>query len=263
MPEPNSPTMDPPSMDPPSMDPPTPESVTPASKQVVLELCNVTFRGNPINALHLSGVDLVLHQGEMILLQLDRGQRSREVASMLQGLHHPLSGEVRFQNCDWRGSHYDRHFQMRSRIGRVFDGPAWIQNLNLRDNVTSARSHHGDSWESIQTQYLAWIRHFQVTDASGERPSFVEPAVLQVYQWIRALLGRPSLLILERPMQSVAPTAIESLVDAVNELRRDGTAVLWLTSNPADYHDRLIRPITSMRLRNGLLVTVAEGASHE
>ncbi len=258
MPEPVNPTVEPPSVELPHT-----ESSIFANKQVVLELRNVTFHGNPINALHLIGVDLVLRQGEVILLQLDRAQRSREVASLLQGLHDPVSGEVRFQNHDWRGNHYDRHFQMRGRIGRVFDGQAWIQNLNLRDNVTSARSHHGDSRESIQTQYFGWIRHFQVIDVSGERPAFVDPAVLQVYQWIRALMGRPSLLILERPMQSVPRSAIESLVDAIDELRRDGTAVLWLTSNPADNHERMIRPISLMRLRNGSLVTDAEGASHE
>lgn len=169
---------------------------------------------------------------------------------MLQGLSPPVSGKVLFQDQTWDGIDYDRHFKMRSRIGRVFDGPGWIENANMMENVTLASRHHGTKGKIVRKQLREWIERLGIVDVSSERPAYVEPAQLQVYQWIRALIHRPKLLILERPMQLVSSKMLPKLVTAVNELRAIGSGVLWMTNSDIANED-LVIPDLMIQIQRG------------
>ena len=112
---------------------------------LVLQLQGVTLRPDFESGLELQEVDLELNAGELLTIQVDAATRTRSFASMIQGILHPESGIVRFLQQDWQGSDYQRHFWQRSLIGRVFEGQAWIENLNVDENVTLAARHHGQS----------------------------------------------------------------------------------------------------------------------
>ncbi len=225
-------------------------------KPVVLEIRNVYFASGTTNAVGLREANLTVREGDLVMLRMTRSQKCRDVVSMLQGLHHPSEGEVLFQNADWKGEDFDRHFQMRSRIGRVFEDQGWIQNFNILDNVTLASRHHRPSDSKIRQQVSSWAERFNVSAAPFSRPSFVDPAALQVYQWIRALIGKPALLILERPMNSVSITRLPKLIEVINEVRKQGAAVLWFTSNARDLSDDLDSPRVDYRLIDGELQRV-------
>lgn len=205
---------------------------SPPPPRSVLKLDRVTFRGKSSHGLPFREVRLTAREGELIVIQHERAQRTREVASLLQGLVPPLSGAIYFRDQDWLGNDHSRHFRMRSQIGRVFDGPAWIQNANMMENVTLASRHHGIPSKQIRARMREWIDRLDIKDVSRERPAFVEPALLQVYQWIRAMIHQPALLILERPMQLVSSKMLPKLVHAIDDLRSRGGCVLWMTNNP-------------------------------
>lgn len=200
----------------------------------VIRLHRVTLRGKASHGLPVHEVQLTADEGSLIFIQHERSHRTREFSSMIQGLVPPTSGEVCFYEQTWMDADYARHFHMRSRIGRVFDGPAWIQNANMMENVTLASRHHGAGSKETRSRMRDWIKRFDIADVSRERPAFVEPALLQIYQWIRALIHRPALLILERPMQLVSTRMLPKLVDAINELRHEGGCVLWMTNTPIE-----------------------------
>ena len=161
------------------------EMTAEAAKPLVLEFEQVSFRGRQENGLRLRRANLQLSAGELAVIRLDAATRTREAASMIQGLTLPAEGNVRFCGEDWRGQDYRRHFRMRSRLGRVFEGQAWIENLNVDENVTLASRHHGMSAESIQQSVKYWVSRLGLHGLTRKRPAFVEPSVLQLHQWIR------------------------------------------------------------------------------
>lgn len=244
---------------------PKQKKAEPLPKPVVLELRDVTFSSHTTNSIRLRDASLTVREGDLVAIRLTRSQKCRDVSSMLQGLGRPRSGEVLFQNADWKGDDFDRHFQMRSRIGRVFEDQGWIQNFNVLENVTLASRHHQPSAtkKSVQEQVASWAERFNVFAMPFSRPSFVDPATLQVYQWIRALVGKPKLLILERPMNSVANSLLPKLVEVINEVRKQGTAVLWFTSDVRDLSDRLETPRIDYRLVDGQFQRVKEETHDE
>ena len=197
---------------------------------VVLQLQGVTLRPAFESGLVLQEVDLELNAGELLTIQVDAATRTRSFASMIQGILHPESGSVRFLEQDWQGSDYQRHFWQRSLIGRVFEGQAWIENLNVDENVTLAARHHGVQLSDIAFSLQHWCDQFGVDKLATRRPAFVAPATLQIHQWIRAFLGNPKLVILETPLQYLAQNWVKVFLAAVNELLNRGTAVLWLDS---------------------------------
>ena len=232
-------------------------------RPVVLELSKVSFRGRSENGMRLHRADLQIREGELVTVQLDPATRTREAASMIQGLLPPFNGTVTFCNEDWLGTDYDRHFRMRSRIGRVFEGQAWIENLNVDENVTLSGRHHGNSDTSMEAELAYWISCLGIDGITRKRPAFVEPSVLQIHQWIRAFLGTPALLILERPLQFLSPTWLPKLVDAIETIRSRGAAVLWFTSDHDLDSTALASPLFRLRWHQDKLEPVDGGVSDE
>jgi len=237
-----------------------PNEKPPNENPIVLRLSDVSFGTSGESGIRLNRLTMTLRQGDLVMIHLDRSVKVRETVSLFEGLVQPFEGTVRFEQNDWLGEDFDRHFKMRSRIGRVFENDAWIQNLNVAENVTLARRHHRIEPESIDTDLTAWRTRFDVENVLDQRPAFVEPSTLQVYQWIRSLISKPRLLLLERPMQSVSPSRYTTLVDTLNEVRMTGTAVVWFTSNPVDASDQIAAPQFHYMLANGQLVE-REGVS--
>ena len=235
----------------------------PKPKPIVLQLRDVTFTSATTKSLLLRSANLTVRQGEMAMVRINRAQKCRDVASMLQGLNLPTSGEVLFENQDWQGEDYDRHFSMRSRIGRVFEDHGWVQNFNVMENITLASRHHRPRDKSIHQQVAAWIDRFQLKTKPFRRPGFVESADLQVYQWIRALIGKPNLLILERPMNSVPGGLLKKLVEATNETRSRGAAVIWFTSNVPDRSEDFDTPRFDYKLIDGDFRRIQGGSQDE
>lgn len=229
-------------------------------KAVVLELRDFTFHGSSANAVRFTDINLVVREGELIVIQVDPTFKSREFVSVIQGLKPANQGKALFQDCDWKGNDHDRHFRMRSRIGRVFEGHAWVANLNVAENVMLPGLHHGIS---IGEDAERWVKRFGLKQLSNKRPAFVEPSQLQIHQWIRAFLGKPSLLILEQPMQYVAATMFPVLAEAIDEVRRSGCAVLWITNNPR-FPDHAFDPAaTYLHAESEKLVALSKGVNDE
>ncbi len=173
------------------------------SKPVVLEMRNVSFASRTAHSIGFRHVDLVLREGELTVMRIGRSNKCRDVASMLQGLHQPTEGEILFRNQNWLGNDYNRHYRMRSQIGRVFEDHAWIQHFNVLENVMLAGRHHRLATTAVELEVKSWTERLNVASVAYDRPAFVDPPVLQVYQWIRAMICKPALLILERPMNFV------------------------------------------------------------
>ena len=228
----------------------------PPIQEVVLDLRNVCCKEFSTEAVKLRDVSLEVRQGDLILIHLRRRQNPRAVSSLIQGLSFPATGEVVFRNQRWDDANIEQHFRMRSRIGRVFDKCAWINNLNVTENVTLRPEHHAFPAAKLQQQIDWWSRRLRVPVLSRERPAFVDAATLQKYQWLRAMIGDPSLVILERPMRTLDADMVESLVDGVNEIRKQSAAVVWFTGSEYESTQNFSGRVFHYESKDGKLIPI-------
>jgi phospholipid/cholesterol/gamma-HCH transport system ATP-binding protein len=201
--------------------------------------------------------------GELVEVRLRRHQQPRDLVSALLGIRELDAGAVRFQGQGWTGNDYKRHFLMRSRIGRVFSGSAWISNMTVSDNLLLPMLHHGRSEDDARGRIEEWTirlagRQARVVQrAMRRRPSAVEPSMLQACQLIRAVCNAPAMLILERPFQYLNDAVGEAFVSAVDQLRRRGVAVLLFTGDRNGSLQRFGELVTRWELSGNALVSSA------
>ncbi|TWU04902.1 P-loop NTPase family protein [Stieleria varia] len=230
-----------------------------------LQFRDVTFFGSGETSLRMQNFSASIGSGELVEVSLDRNHDPRDLASAILGLEPLDSGTILFMGGDWLGKDYDRHFRMRSQIGRVFAGSAWVQNLTVRDNLVLSQVHHGVLETDVESEIGKWMQRLSgdqvdlVGRALSNRPSIVEPSLLQICQLIRAVSGRPRLLILERPLQFVFVARFKDFVSVIDELRSNGTAVLFFAGDRDDHSLSFAQPVTHWRIINNRLTS--EGAN--
>ncbi|MCO8122058.1 hypothetical protein NHH03_09940 [Stieleria sp. TO1_6] len=226
----------------------------------ILEIEAVRFEGQGEMSLSMNQFSSTVGAGELVKVSLQRRHDPRDAASLLIGLHHPPAGSIRYAGQDWLGRDYTRHFQMRSQIGRVFAGSAWIHNLTVRENLWLSMSHHGLATRRIKVNVKRWVQRLAgprgalVHQAMRKRPSSVEPSILQICQFVRAVCNQPRLLLLERPFRFLVDDLYDRFVTAIDDLRSKGTGVVWFAGDGADHELAFRGPIRHWPVVNDVLI---------
>ena len=239
-----------------------------AEPKPVLELTGVTVESDPAYDTPLWNVSLRLAPGDLALVRLERGAVRLPLADAAEGLAERYDGTAAFLGRDWRKVSAGEGAALRGRIGRVFDsfgaaGPGWVTSLDVDENVMLAQRHHTRRPSpEIEAEAAKLARMFGLPGLPRGRPSQTRPPDLQRASCVRAFLGTPDLILLERPEQGVFPEIMPPLINAVRSARGRGAAVVWLSDNPAVWADRGIRPTWRCVMSGAqMLVLPAEGAA--
>ena len=121
----------------------------------------------------------------------------------------------------------------------MFEEPGWISELDMDENITLSQQHHHPdrSLASIRDAAAELARRFSLPGLPLGKPSGMRAPDLRRAACVRAFLGEPELLILERPTTGIHPEIMPALIASVRAARARGAAVLWTTDNPAELHD--------------------------
>lgn len=218
--------------------------------RTILEMTGVTVESDPAYDAPLWNVSLRLAPGELALVRLERGVVRLPIADAAEGLAEHYDGTAAFLGRDWRSVPPDEGAALRGRIGRVFDavgvgatGTGWVSHLDVDENVMLAQLHHSTrSSSEIEAEAAKLARMFGLPGLPRGRPAQTRIPDLQRAACVRAFLGTPDLILLERPAQGVYPEIMPPLINAVRSARARGAAAVWLTDTPAVWADRGIRP---------------------
>jgi ABC-type ATPase involved in cell division len=182
----------------------------------------------------LDGVSFSIQPGDLLLLTLAPGHVRSPFADMTQALRPPDGGAVRFLGRNWQEMPAGDVVRHRFQIARVFDVGGWISNLGVDENVLLAQRHYNTApLDELRRRAEDLAQCFGLEALPRKRPASASQYELRLSQWVRALLGRPQLLVLERPTKDVRPEAVPPFLKAVEAARERGTAVLWITTDGA------------------------------
>lgn len=210
----------------------------------------------------LKDISLTVHAGEILVIEVEEGREHVPLADAAEGLLLPDEGRVSFMGEDWASMSPQRQAEQRGRIRRVFRHYGWISNLDVLENICLAECHHTHRPEAEiveEAEFLA--RRFGVNGIPDARPSRVHALVLRKLEWVRALLGRPSLMLLERPLFGAPKADAALLIGAVTEEAKRGTAVLWLTDDARVSECRQFERARRCRMDGDCLRDVISGGS--
>jgi phospholipid/cholesterol/gamma-HCH transport system ATP-binding protein len=224
----------------------------------ILEFRSATLTAPNTRSQGLTDIELSLAPGDMALVHLEPGRELLPLAAAAQGLVTPLAGSVCFVGAAWPKLDPQTLAKQRGQIGRVFESWGWVSNLNVLENVLLREEHHTRrSAADIESEADALARTFGLPRVPRGRPELVPRNELRRAEWVRAFVGRPRLILLERPLRDVSDDFLQPLIAAVESARRGDAAVVWLTTDAAVWKtDFAARGLTRYRVHGSRLEQV-------
>ena len=193
----------------------------------MLRLRNVdTFYGN-IQALR--GISLNIEEGEIVTLIGANGAGKTTTLMTICGVIPPLSGTIRFR--DKPIQHLPPNKIVRMGISQVPEGRLIFPQLTVMENLELGAYLRTDK-ENIGKDLEYIFSLFPIlAERAKQQGGTLSGGEQQMLAISRALMGRPTLLLLDEPSLGLAPIIIRQIFDIIKKVNEDGTTVFLVEQN--------------------------------
>ena len=121
----------------------------------------------------------------------------------------------------------------RDAVGYLPEERGLYKKMAVRRLLRYYGKLKGRSQAELDPVIHHWLGRLQLNDWADKRIDQLSKGMAQKVQFISAIVSKPRLLILDEPFSGLDPVNAESLRDAVFELRRDGTTIVFSTHDMA------------------------------
>jgi branched-chain amino acid transport system ATP-binding protein len=193
----------------------------------VLDLADVhTYYGN-IRALR--GISLCVQRGEIVTLIGANGAGKTTTLRTILGTVRPHRGTVTFDGRRLDTLPTDRIVRLgiaQSPEGRrIFPRMTVLENLELGAFVRPDRGAIAPDLERVFTLFP------RLRERATQKGGTLSGGEQQMLAMARALMARPSLLLLDEPSMGLSPILVETIFRIVEDINRQGTTILLVEQN--------------------------------
>ncbi len=174
----------------------------------------------------LQGVSLTVRDGEIVCLLGRNGAGKTSTLKAISGLLPPRGGHVRFHGTDVTG--WPAHRIARSGLTLVPEDRGIFSLLSVEENLAIA-ARKGSRW-GLRDIFAMFPRLEERRRNGGAQLSGGEQQMLSI---ARALLSGPKLLMLDEPVEGLAPVIVEEIVAQIRAIRDAGVPILLVEQNLA------------------------------
>jgi branched-chain amino acid transport system ATP-binding protein len=193
----------------------------------VLELKNVSTRYGQVQVLW--DVSLTVGDGELVCLLGPNAAGKSTTMKTILGLVHAFAGEVTFG-----GARIDRLRPadvVRAGIAPVMEGRRIFPELTVYENLLMGAYTRTDT-AGVREDIDKVNERFPVLrERRSQLGGTLSGGEQQMLAIGRALLARPKLLIMDEPSMGLSPLYVEKTFDIIQDLNRQGIAVLLVEQN--------------------------------
>ena len=210
-----------------------------------------TFYGK-IQALHSISIDV--QQGEIVTLIGANGAGKSTLLMTLCGSPQASSGSIRFMGDELVGQ--TTPDIMRKSIAVVPEGRRVFARLTVEENL--AMGGFFTEKDDYQVQMDKVLHLFpRLKERFAQRAGTMSGGEQQMLAIGRALMSKPTLLLLDEPSLGLAPIIIQQIFDIIEQLREDGVTVFLVEQNA---NQALKLADRAYVLENGHIVMQGTGA---
>jgi branched-chain amino acid transport system ATP-binding protein len=189
-----------------------------------LEDISVSYAGVPA----LRNLSLTVERGEVVCLVGSNGSGKSTTLKALVGLVPLAGGSISFSGRKLSGMRTEAIIAQGIGIApegrRIFPGLTVLENLK----IGAALQQRHDLGSRLEEIYGLFPRLAERKRQMGWSLSGGEQQMLAIG---RALMGRPSLLVLDEPSLGLAPLMTQELFRTIGEVAKRGTSVLLVEQN--------------------------------
>ncbi len=192
----------------------------------LLEIDDIhTYYGN-IQA--LKGVSVTVEEGECVTLIGSNGAGKSTTLRSVSGLTPPRTGEIRFRGTDI--SRTAPQEIVRLGICQSPEGRRCFPRMTVRENLDMGAYLRRDK-EVAQDMERVFELFPRLLERERQKAGTMSGGEQQMLAIGRALMARPTLLLLDEPSMGIAPILVERIYDTIAEINRQGTTILLVEQN--------------------------------
>jgi branched-chain amino acid transport system ATP-binding protein len=172
----------------------------------------------------IQGVSIEVRQGELVTLLGRNGAGKSTTLKSIAGLIRPAQGRIRFGDRDITG--LPAYRIAGAGVCLVPEHRGIFHLLTVEENLNLGRKK--DSPWSLQDIYTIFPRLRERRRNGGAQLSGGEQQMLAIG---RALMNHPRLLMLDEPVEGLAPVIVEEIVEQLKLIKAQGVPILLVEQN--------------------------------
>lgn len=179
----------------------------------------------------LKDLDFVVHRGEFLAVVGESGSGKSTLLQILGTLDDADAGDVHLAGQALFSLNQSERAYLRNRsIGFVYQAHHLIPELNALENVMLPLLVRGDTKDDAEQASVDLLQRLGLKNRLSHVPAKLSGGEAQRVAVARALVGKPSLLLVDEPTGNLDEATAESVFQAMQQLcQQEGTAVVMVT----------------------------------
>jgi branched-chain amino acid transport system ATP-binding protein len=193
----------------------------------ILELSDVrTFYGR-IEA--VKGISMTVNEGEIVTLIGANGAGKSTTLRSIQGVTKPKYGTIRFKGKEIQN---DRpHDIVKMGIAQSPEGRRLFSRMSVRENLDMGAFNRTDRDGIEQDVEHVYTLFPRLGERRGQQAGTLSGGEQQMCAIGRALMARPTLLLLDEPSMGLAPILVDKIFEIIEQINKEGTTILLVEQN--------------------------------
>jgi branched-chain amino acid transport system ATP-binding protein len=185
-----------------------------------------TFYGN-IEA--LKGVSVEVEDGECVTLIGSNGAGKSTTLRSISGLTPPRQGSIRFDGREITETPPQDIVSMG--VAQSPEGRHVFPRMSVQENLLLGAYLRRDQHEIASDLERVYDLFPRLKERQRQKGGTMSGGEQQMLAIGRALMARPTLLLLDEPSMGIAPILVERIYETIAEINRQGTTILLVEQN--------------------------------
>ena len=184
-------------------------------------------------------LSLEVEAGEIYGLLGANGAGKTTTMRMVLGLIYPDEGEILYDGRPYRK-------ELQHKMGYLPEERGLYPKVKISDQLVYLGQLRGMTHKDAVQSLHKWLERFDAMEYLDKRIEELSKGNQQKMGFIAAVIHHPSILILDEAFSGLDPVKVEMLKEVIQELRDDGTAILFSTHR-MEHVEELCRNMTILR----------------
>ncbi len=183
---------------------------------VVFDNVSIAFEEKPV----LDGISFRLAKGETKAIFGVAGSGKSTILKLTLGLLKPDSGHIYVLGDDVTQMTEDALFELRRKIGMVFQESALFDSLTVRENVAFRLLEEGDiSEDEVEKRVREALRFVELEDTLDKFPAELSGGMRRRVAIARAIIAQPEILLYDSPTGGLDPVTSTTIIQLIVKQR--------------------------------------------
>jgi branched-chain amino acid transport system ATP-binding protein len=177
----------------------------------------------------LKGITLSVDEGEIVSLIGGNGAGKTTTLRSISGLMKPRSGTITLNGTDLTA--FKAHELAAKGIAMVPEGRGIFSKMSVLENLEMGAYSRTDKEAIVEDMEGIFELLPRLKERRKQTAGTLSGGEQQMLATGRALMARPSLLLMDEPSMGLAPVLVEVIFDTIVEINKEGTTILLVEQN--------------------------------